>query len=543
MNARSTLTLLAGAVAATFVAGASAVMLSPDRTGQVLLFPYYTTRAGFTTSFAIVNQNMHHTKVVKVRWREGKIGAPVLDVNVFLPPRDVWTAVVSDDGSGARLATQDRSCTLPAVPAEGLPFVNGFYTGQAPGTFDDGGGAGLDRTREGYVEVIEMGVVANGADFASSPATPQGNTVASAVRQSSAGTPVNCSAVRVANPFPGGGDLRSPTGGLSGQEIIVNASNGTEFAVDPTALQHFFRSADPAADLYGDPGSLFPDLASVTPARSDVVVTDDASVEASPAVLTVNDWVAAGGQPIDAVSAVLMKNAVEGQYDVSAGLRSDVIVTMPTKRHHVLVGPTATVPTGFGPAPFAEVWRPLTHPRSCDLFHFASMSREGAPYAVVGGPSFPTPPFMPPDATLSVCGAATAITVVPNDATITAAAIFASAVNAALSLPANGANGTAPQYGAGWLFLGPTDSNAVEAEGHKGQEFATGVNAVTGIPLVARTATDRQGLRGLSPVHADGIARRYRGLPMIGFVATNALVLGQGYGGIFPLRWQTYVQP
>jgi hypothetical protein len=95
--------------------------------------------------------------------------------------------------------------------------------------------------------------------------------VATAVKHAFTGTPGNCAAVRVAKLFAAEGDLRSPSGGLSGQAIIINSATGTEFASMPTALQHFFRPPDPKADLYSEPGSLLPDLASVAPARSDVV--------------------------------------------------------------------------------------------------------------------------------------------------------------------------------------------------------------------------------------------------------------------------------
>ena len=542
MKALARSTLLAGAVAAALATPASAVTLSPDGTGQVLLFPYYTTRAGFTTSIAIVNQDMHHTKVVKVRWREGKIGAPVLDLNVFLPPRDVWTAVVSDDGNAARLGTSDRSCTNPAVPSAGLPFVNSFYTGQAPGAFDDGGGAGLDRTREGYVEVIEMGIVANGADFVSFPATPQGNTVAAAVRPGIAGTPSNCAAIRVANLFSAQGDLRAPAGGLSGQAIIVNLASGTEFATEPTALQHFFRPPDPKADLYSEPGSVLPDLASVVPARSDVVPTEKSEwSEASPAIATVHDWVAAGGQPIDAVSAVLMKNHIDGEYDVSIGIRSEMIVTMPTKRHYVLVGPADALPAGYVAAPFRESWLPLTRPSSCDKLYPSTLDRAGAPYATVTGVQFLQPTGAPAGLT-TICGVSTAIVVVPNNGTVTNSHIFASATNSPLVLPANGSAGAAPQYSAGWISLGPTDEG-FPAVGFTGQRLTGGVNAVTGIPVAITTLSNQQGLRNLRPVHSDGVARRYRGLPMIGFMAINGVFQGLGYGGIFPLRSRTIVEP
>jgi hypothetical protein len=76
-------------IAALTALPTGAVNLSTDGTGQVLLYPYYTTRNGFVTSLTVVNGNTFHTKVAKVRFREGKNSAPVLEFNLWLSPRDV----------------------------------------------------------------------------------------------------------------------------------------------------------------------------------------------------------------------------------------------------------------------------------------------------------------------------------------------------------------------------------------------------------------------------------------------------------------------
>jgi hypothetical protein len=146
------------ALAATGLLGlggaAQAVNLSEDGTGNVLVFPYYTVRLGpggnaYNTYMNITNTTAS-TKVVKVRFREARFSKEVLDFNVFLSPFDMWTAVVTPTADGAQIATQDKSCTIPQF-APGVPvaFRNTRYTG-------DGGGDALDRTREGYIEVLEM---------------------------------------------------------------------------------------------------------------------------------------------------------------------------------------------------------------------------------------------------------------------------------------------------------------------------------------------------------------------------------------------------
>lgn len=529
------------AVAGVLAADAAhAVRIGMDGTGQVLLYPYYTTRSGFVTSIAVMNHDFDHTKAVKVRWRESRIGAPVLDINVFLSPRDVWAGVISDDGTEARLTTNDRTCTHPEVPAAGLPFLNTYYTGQVAGTFDDRGGASLDRTREGYIEIIEMGVVANGADADSSPPTPSGNTVAAATRHNVAGSPANCAVVRAAGLFSGAGDLRAPAGRLSGQQVIINSATGTEFALSPTALQQFFRPADRSEDLYTAPGNLGPDLASVQPARSDVIVSE--TDFSQPLAISVADWVAAGGKPIDAVSAVLMTSEIRGQYDVHPGIKTDLVATMPTKRYYVLPDALPSAQQYAATAPFREAYLRVdtaagsVQSISCDTHYPFASDRENGPYAVLDGvplPASPIPRF---------CYAASVVTIAPSASDGPSSSVFGSRTAHTLTLNANGASGAAPQYTTGWISLAPTRDAATAPSLGPGLELTGGINAVTGMPVTYSTYV-AGGLRNLAPVHTDGVARRYRGLPVIGFTAISATASGQGYGGIFPINTSTRTTP
>src|SRR5215210_3391710 len=121
---------LAGASALGATGAAQAVNLNPDGLGQVLIYPYYTTRADtagntYNSLLSVVNSTSS-AKAVKVRVLEGKNSREVLDFNLFLSAYDVWTAAIlpSTSGAGARIATADRSCTLPAIPSGGQDFVN-----------------------------------------------------------------------------------------------------------------------------------------------------------------------------------------------------------------------------------------------------------------------------------------------------------------------------------------------------------------------------------------------------------------------------------
>src|SRR3954464_12503840 len=150
----------------TTVDAAHAVNISADGRGQVLLFPYYTTRAdsagnAYATLLSVVNAT-GVGKAVKVKFLEGKNSRQVLDFNLFLSPFDVWTAAILPDTAtgGAKVGTFDLSCTLPpfsqSSTAPFVSFVNFAYTGGS----DDKGGSSLDRTKEGYFEIIEMATYA-----------------------------------------------------------------------------------------------------------------------------------------------------------------------------------------------------------------------------------------------------------------------------------------------------------------------------------------------------------------------------------------------
>ena len=150
-------TVVLGALGAA--GAAHAVYQDPNGLGQALIYPYYSVQtangSAYNTYLSVVNSTSQG-KVLKVRFREGKTSAEVLDFNLYLSPNDVWTAaVIPADAAataGARLITSDVSCTNPAIPANGIDFRNYQYVG-------DGLGNGLDRTREGYAEIIEMATI------------------------------------------------------------------------------------------------------------------------------------------------------------------------------------------------------------------------------------------------------------------------------------------------------------------------------------------------------------------------------------------------
>jgi hypothetical protein len=197
--------------------------------------------------------------------------------------------------------------------------VNFAYTGSS----DDKGGSGLDRTKEGYVEIIEM------ATFTST------STVAIAVTHANgkvSGQP-DCKplsdALASAEAF-------STVGGLFGGMTLINVNDGTDFTEDAVALDNFAGGgSNPANGGYTPAGTTTPDLTFASPPVSQVLANN--------AVYT-SSW-ATGPDP---VSAVLIHNQVLNVYVLDSGTKSqtDWVVTFPTKRFYVKTG------TGLAPLLF-----------------------------------------------------------------------------------------------------------------------------------------------------------------------------------------------
>jgi hypothetical protein len=308
---KKSLYLAVAGVSALGAGSASAVTLNADGLGQVLLYPYYTVRetsAGnaYNSLLSVVNSTVS-AKAVKVRFLEGKNSREVLDFNLYLSHHDVWVAAIIPTADGAGIMTPDNSCTDPEVSQdENNPnaFVNFAYVGSA----DDPANDDLDRTREGYVEIIEMGAMYN---YGEELATHSG------------GVPLNCGALRANGGAIAEAYTTFPIGGLFGSMTLINVNTGVDFGYDPVALTQFSESP-----LWRAPGDTAPSLLDADP--TSLVI--DTNFLAPGAYLT--QWPSGGG--VDAVSAVLMHDNVYNEFVLDAGTASktDWIVTMPTKRYY-----------------------------------------------------------------------------------------------------------------------------------------------------------------------------------------------------------------
>ncbi|QJR12187.1 hypothetical protein DSM104443_03272 [Usitatibacter rugosus] len=302
MNPLSRRCLLAAAVASSLASPALAVRLDDDGLGQALIHPYYTTRivqgAQFNTYLSVVNHT-DTVKALRVNFREARNGRVMLAVNAFLAPYDVWTvALVPNDeqaGAATRLLTADESCTDPPLPfTPSVLFSNAAYTGAN----SDGLGDGLDRTREGYVEMIEMATLTGAS--------------AAAATMSLSGVPTNCAALRGASVLT----AAAPTGGIAGTLTLINVNDGLDFTLGAEALAELSRQPyyRPVTDPY--PGF---NAAEITPVS---VVGVGSKV-----------YRAAWSSGTQAVSAVLARREGMGEFvlDGATLSRTDMVVTLPLR--------------------------------------------------------------------------------------------------------------------------------------------------------------------------------------------------------------------
>lgn len=311
---------------------ADAVNLNPDGLGQVLIYPYYTTQAGNDTLISVVNTS-DIAKAVKVRFLEGRNSREVLDFHLYLSRYDVWTAgifaIPGEEGAG--VYTHDNSCTVPRIkgnpelPSIGgttyAPFFNYAYADLDPGP------DGLERTREGYIEVIEMANIIGAA--------------AGWVTHGASGVPANCNAA-VDAWTPGGAGWPAagqadPTGQgeLFGNAMIVNAARGTIAGYAADAIEGFNYTAA----LHMEPGNVEPNLAHVNN-LGDTTRATAYVFEFGQLITSSYNQLAVGGYgKVDAVSALYATPSVINEYyldgnDTVRGA-TEWVITFPTKRFYV----------------------------------------------------------------------------------------------------------------------------------------------------------------------------------------------------------------
>ena len=375
---------LAGVGALGVTGAADAVNINPNGLGQALIYPYYTVNAdtpgnAYNSLLSVVNTT-NSAKAVKVRFLEGKNSREVLDFNLFLSKYDVWTAaIVPLTNGGAGVTTKDKSCTIPDNSTLTFPVIAEFVNFAYVGSNDDKGGSGLDRTKEGYVEIIEM------ATYPTYTCTAIEVTHVGGV-PGCAGTFSDAQALT---------DARSASGGLFGGISLINVSAGTDFTEDAVALQRFNRGP-----IYFFANDIHPQLTDSSP-KTSVVFAAEVHKVIFPNDLGVyiSKWPTPTYFAADTVSAVLMHDRVMNEYVLDAATKSgtDWVLTFPTKRFYVNVG------TGSAPKLFQRNFNGTAG--ACDDVVLNIYDREEK---TTSTPVTFSPP--PPTSTTSICWEANIIT-------------------------------------------------------------------------------------------------------------------------------------
>lgn len=441
-----TTALLAGlAGAAGIAATANAVNVNPEGVGGALIYPYYTVNKGNITTISVVNTTSQ-VKAVKVRFLEGRNSREVLDFNLYLSPFDVWVgAIVPDDSantaSAGRLLTPDRSCTVPQIPATGEVFKPFAFDGSFSAA-DSNIARFLspERTREGYVEMFEMGVV--------------GGSLAASATHGATGVPASCAAL--VNAWAGGvwaasagaANISLPTGGLYGSGAVWNAGEGIMYSYDAVALEGFYTNGANPAALHSDPASVVPNLGSADNgggAATSIVVAQNGQTLITDNWPGVSPTGAAGGW--NAVSALFMHDAIFNEYvsNPAMGGTTDWVVTFPTKRFYV-DRPSPAL------RPFSNVFFATNaNPGSCEPVAIGAWDREEQ--------SFTPLQFSPPlPQGRSLCYEAQVVTI--NQVLTAVSAGFSSpSENLGSIFAANIPAGAAPGFRDGHVRLGFAGAN------------------------------------------------------------------------------------
>lgn len=422
--------LLASVVAGLGLVGsAHAVHVNPDGLGQVLLYPYYSVQDGYDTYVHVVNTT-DSAKAVKVRFLEGKNSQEVLDFNLYLSPKDEWTAVITRTDTGAKISSQDTSCIAPRQLTNGEAFRTTLFSGDSVNS--------AARTREGYLEIIEMGNL---------PAE-----IATAATHTSAGVPADCAKVR---QWASTVTTLPVTGGLYGFNTLINVDAGLSTTIDAVALDDFWSA----------------DLGSHTATGTTTPSLNNASGEAH--ILNGSEIVNATFAPevVDSVSAVLARTNVMNDYVVGLDFDAltDWVVTFPTKRFYVNPGvkSDAAAADKVARAPFSQKWI-TDKSQSCDTIGITYYDREEK--TEIGEDDFSP---KPETQEASLCNEVNTISIVQNGGE--GGLLGAEFTNAQIEL--------ASGFNAGWMDI--TFNSDAAADG------LVSVNGVTvkGLPVIGFAVT------------------------------------------------------
>ena len=473
--------LISLAVAASVLGGAAVQAgqyVNPQKTGEILLFPFYNADGKNATNMHVVNTTSS-VKAVKIRFVEYKNSDEVLDFNLYLSPQDhfAFGVIADENGTGAAVITADNSCTVPAL---GSP--NGAFPGSTV-TLDDGTvvrrqpfvnyqyantkdlDSSIERTLTGHVEVIEMGNVANKGD----PTTAAGKLTqfATFATHGPTGVPSNCAGLDATwasgiwgKPKVSGGDpsygITAPTGGLYGLAYHINVDAAAAFGFEPAAIDDWAG----ATVEHTNPGSLKPSIVDgVATVAHQHSLGGDQHLEVTQS------------SGIEATSMALMTATVSNDVMLNSAIggMTDWVVSFPTKRAHVDKALTASVIP-----PFTDNWRGIykdgtvfKEDQACEPVKIGQWDREEAYTAAENGFS-PSPAAV----TSEICNE---VAVIAMGATGTASALSVTTGLTNLGFP----------YVEGWQQFSFTQKMTLN-EGAKTKDAK--LVAVQGLPVIGFAA-------------------------------------------------------
>ena len=319
-------TLALAVASATLAASVASAEQSLSPTGQVLLYPFYSTENNANTYMHVTN-NTSDQKAVKVRFMEGQGSSVVLEFNVYLGPHDIFpVALATNDFGGTSVIAADNTCTVPRLGTSNPPYdgtqellASGATLRSQPFVpylFENEESGDISRTLMGHVEVFEMGVVSDTVDVADCDSLLDLWTNGTGAWSSNTAT-----------------DVTGPTGGLSGSSLFIVPELAYSLSIPVTAIDGWAKAN---TNYHKSPGVLAPDL-------------DDGVTTALVNGVTV-DYTSKTNGSVLAVSALLASASINNEVqteDVIAA-ETDWVVTFPTKSYFTN-GTSAS-------APFTEVY-------------------------------------------------------------------------------------------------------------------------------------------------------------------------------------------
>ena len=415
MKPKHILSVAAGAAPTLILSPAhSAMYLNHQGTGETLLFPFYSTENGNNTYINFANSTDGY-KAVKVRLLEAQNSQEVLDFNLYLSPQDHFSfAITATVEGGAKLITADNSCTVPAIPEDGVAFRSSKYLGDKqlsdPVNETDFDNTSVERTQAGYVEIIEMGQL----DPSSAPVIDKAGladpmvaaiNAAAAITHDGDGEPADCNILVRAWSRADGEDgvwlAQSRTtvltgdaeflpawagGGLYGYATVINVPEGTAFGYDAVAIADHVAAGASGSDMHYKPGDIRPNF-------GDDALDTSAIVSIDGEALTLDfdgDYPTESTERVQALNATLMASEIYNDYvtDPLIAAKTDWLLNFPTKAFHV----NGTEPV----EPFSELWTGRT---ACEPSGLTSKDREESVATTLPdeedpdfSPAPPTPP-------------------------------------------------------------------------------------------------------------------------------------------------------